>query len=401
MKSKNKSDRRDACRVAAIIAEYNPFHNGHKYHIEQTRAETGATHIVVVMSGNFTQRGDIAICPKHLRAKAALSGGADLVLELPAAFALSSAEQFALGAVSLLNALGCVDVLSFGSECGDVELLKEAAGAVHYSQTTDEFFAAMKRGKSYPAALQIAVEKYYTDDVSEVLAHPNNTLAVEYLKAVNESGSGIQPFTIARKGAAHDESASGEEQSILSAMQIREYLQGGNDVSPFTDMEITDADLADIARLETAILAKLRTMSAKEIRRAPNVGGGLENRIFKAARAARSLSELYFLSKTKRYTLARIRRAVMCCFLGITMNDVKIGVQYARILGMNARGREVLAFAKDCALPIDTSLAALAKSSDNAMRQSLLEDRCTNVYALAFEKNRPCGSEFTEKFVSL
>ncbi|MCL1789549.1 MAG: nucleotidyltransferase family protein [Oscillospiraceae bacterium] len=369
-------------KTAAIVAEYNPFHDGHKYHIEQTRKLTGATHVVVVMSGNFTQRGDLAIIPKHKRAKSAIQNGADLVIELPVAFALSSAEQFAAGAVTLLNALGTVDILSFGSECGNIDLIQEAAGAVVYAQTTDSFLNAMNNGKTYPAALQSAVEEYYTDDVVDVLTHPNNTLAVEYIKALNESGASAKPFTIKRKGAGHDEICE-ENSGFISASQIRTNML----------MSENAGDYADINRLETAILAKLRMMNVKEIRKTPNINGGLENRIFKAVRGARNLSELHFLSKTKRYTLARIRRAVLCCFLGITSGDVRLKPQYVRILAMNNRGREILG--KNCKLPVNSSLAALMKTDENAKRQALLEDRCTNIYALAFEKNQICGKEFT------
>ncbi|MCL2754735.1 MAG: nucleotidyltransferase family protein [Oscillospiraceae bacterium] len=389
-------------KPAIIIAEYNPFHNGHKYHIEQTRALTGATHVVAIMSGNFTQRGDTAIVPKHIRARAAVAGGADLVIELPVAFALSSAEQFALGAVRLANAL-CDNVgesvLSFGSECGELNLLEEAAGAVTYAATTDDFFGAMKRGKSYPAALQAAVEEHYSDDVVQVLASPNNTLGVEYLKALSETGSRIKPFTIPRIGAGHDEQLT-VDGGVASAMQIRSLLLSGKAADALTPMEFgQDTDFADIKRLEIAILSKLRTMSPKDIRKAPNVGGGLENRLFNGVRLARNLNELHCLAKTKRYTLARIRRAVLCCFLGITQSDVKLGVQYVRILAMNSRGKELIsaASAGGCPLPIDTSAAALSKKNDSALRQAALEDRCTNIYGLAFEKPLPCGREFTEK----
>ena len=390
-------------KTAAIIAEYNPFHNGHKYHIEQTRKLTGATHVTVVMSGNFTQRGDVAIVPKHIRTKAALEGGADLVVELPVAFALSSAEQFATGAVQILNALGNIDVVSFGSECGNVELLKEAAGAVHYAQTTDEFYSAIKLGRSYPAALQSAVEAYYTDDVVDILTTPNNTLAVEYIKALNESGSNIVPFTLNRIGAAHDSHVADvatADTPYASASQVREMLLQGKDVSALTPMLQEPLQLAEIKRLEVAILARLRTMTVKDIARAPGVRGGLDGRIFKAVRAARSLSELYFLAKCKSSTMARIRRAVLCCFLGITQSDVKHGAQYIRILGMNDRGKEILAGASDT-LPIDTSLRKLMNAGSSARRQALLEERATNIYALAFEQRGICGREFTEKAVIL
>ncbi|MDR0197560.1 MAG: nucleotidyltransferase family protein [Oscillospiraceae bacterium] len=386
-------------KIAAIIAEYNPFHNGHKYHVEQTRSVAGSTHIVAVMSGNFTQRGDIAVTDKHKRAETALRNGVDLVIELPVAFALSSAEQFAAGAVALINALNCVDILSFGSESGDIELLKEAAGAAHYAVTTDDFFSAMKSGLTYPAALQKTIEKYYTDDVVYALTEPNNTLGVEYIKALNESGSSITPFTVARKGAAHDEHKD-DRKEIASASQLRKMLAEGEDVSSLMPNMGETTDYADIRRLETAVLASLRLMSPAAIKRAPNVRQGLENRIYRAARAARSLPELFFLAKTKRYTMARIRRAVLCCFLGITKSDVKLPPQYARILGMNEKGREILSAAKS-ELPADTSLAALMKLGDGQKRQALLEERCSNVYALAFEKRLMCGGEFTAKPVIL
>ena len=165
-------------KTAAVICEYNPFHYGHKYQLDKTR-EMGATHIVAVMSGNFTQRGDVAIFDKYARARTALENGADLVLELPTRFSLSAAEGFARGAVSIIEALGCVDILSFGSECGDVAALKEAAGASEYAIHTDEFKEKMRRGASFPAALADTVKNYYTPDVYDILSAPNNTLGIE------------------------------------------------------------------------------------------------------------------------------------------------------------------------------------------------------------------------------
>ncbi|MBQ4165299.1 MAG: nucleotidyltransferase family protein, partial [Oscillospiraceae bacterium] len=175
-------------KTAAVICEYNPFHYGHKYQLDKTR-EMGATHIVAVMSGNFTQRGDAAIFDKYARARAALENGVDLVLELPTRFSLSAAEGFARGAVSIIEALGCVDMLSFGSESGDIAALKEAAGASEYAIHTDEFHELMRKGETFPSALAKTVKNYYTDDVYEVLSSPNNTLAVEYIKALDDIGS--------------------------------------------------------------------------------------------------------------------------------------------------------------------------------------------------------------------
>lgn len=385
--------------VCGIICEYNPFHNGHKYHIEQTREKFGATHIVGVMSGNFTQRGDVAVIDKYKRAETALKNGVDLVIELPVVYALGSAEQFAQGAVYLLNALSCVDILSFGSECGNIKQLREAAGAVLYAQESEEFASYMKEGLSYPAALQKAIEKYYTDDVIDTLACPNNTLAVEYIKAIDNIASPIKPVTVQRHIAAHDSEIINPQSNVLSASQLRKMIEAGEDISRYAP-ECDLSETASISYIETAILSKLRAMNKSALEKTPNVLLGLENRIYRAARVAGSLNELYFLVKTKRYTLARIRRIILSAFLGITKNDLQFSNSYVRILGMNGKGKEILAAAK-CNIPVNTSLSQLEKTGDKAKKQARLEARCDDQYALAFDKKRPCGLDFTAKPIIL
>lgn len=384
--------------VCGIICEYNPFHKGHKYHIEETRTRFGATHIVGIMSGNFTQRGDVAIVDKYKRTETALKNGVDLVIELPVQYALSSAEQFAQGAVYLLNSLGCVDMLSFGSECGSIDRLREAAGAVYYAQESEEFGKYLKNGMSYPAALQKAIEKFYTEDVLETLAAPNNTLAIEYIKALDTYASPIKPVTIKRIGAAHDQAAA-EETDKLSASQLRKMICEGQDISAFAP-ECDFSNTASVLNIETAILSKLRSMSKASIEKTPNVLMGLENRIYKAVGVSTNLNELYFLIKTKRYTLARIRRIILSAFLGITKSDLKINPAYVKILGMNGRGKEILANA-NCQLPVNTSLSKLAESGDNAKKQAKLEERCDNQYALALNQKQPCGLSYTAKPIIL
>lgn len=375
-------------RIGAIISEYNPFHNGHGYHIERTRA-AGVTHIAAVMSGSFTQRGDAAIYDKHVRARTALENGIDLVLELPARYSLMSAEGFARGAVEIIAALGCVEVLSFGSESGDVDALREASRAIEFTVHTEEFNMLLKRGKSYPAALHEAMLEYYTPDVAELIASPNNTLAVEYLSALDDIAGSVEAMTVKRLGAAHD---SGEEDVFISASAIRKKILSGEDVSAFAPA--VDAPSADISRLERAVLAGLRAMRAEDFERCHDSTGGLAARLYKAVRGARSLNELYFLAKTKRYTLSSIRRAVLCAFLGIDKEFAAEKPAYLRVLGMNARGKEILAAAK-CPVPIDTSLKALSKTSREAARQAALEARCTDIFSLAFAEPRPCGVDFT------
>ncbi len=382
-------------KTAAVICEYNPFHYGHKYQLDETR-KLGATHIVAVMSGNFTQRGDVAIFDKYARAKAALENGVDLVLELPTKYSLAAAEEFARGAVGIINALGCVDMLSFGSECGDIAALKEAAGASDYAIHTDFFSELMRKGSAFPAALAQTVKEYYTDDVYEVLSSPNNTLAVEYIKALDDIGSPVEPVTVQRFGADHDSDEEGER--FASASLIRKKILGGEDYLKLAPVITEPA--ADIRRLEAAILAKLRMMKPSEFESVYDAAQGLGERLYKAVRRAGSLDELYFLAKTKRYTLARIRRAVLCGFLDIDKKMLHEKPAYIRILGMNEKGREILAAAQ-CPLPIDTSLKSLMKQSREAHRQGAFEERCGDIYSLAFEKARPCGYEFTAKPVIL
>lgn len=387
-------------KTAAIIAEYDPFHFGHKHLIEQARA-AGATHVLAIMSGSFTQRGGVAIFDKFTRAKTALENGVDLVIELPARFSLTSAAGFARGAVDIAEALGCVDMLAFGSESGDIAALKEASGAIDYTVHTAEFNELIQHGNSYPAALQKALKKFYTDDVAEIIASPNNTLAIEYLNALDSRGSAIEPFTVRRYGAAHDEELdeSAEEQSeFLSGSAIRKLISEGKDYSKYAPL--VSAPSAELSRLERAILANLRALRPNDLERVADCAGGLGERLYKAIRKGTSLSGIYFMTKTKRYTLARIRRAVLCGFLGIDKEISREKCAYIRVLGMSAGGKEILS-AANCPLPIDTSLKALSKTSTEARRQAEFEARLTDIYGLAFEEPPVCGMDFTSKPVIL
>lgn len=375
-------------KTAAIISEYNPFHYGHKYMIDEAR-KAGADHIIAVMSGNYTQRGDIAVFDKFSRAECALRNGVDLVVELPTRCALMPAEGFARGAVEIILALGCVDMLAFGSESGDISALKEASGAIDYVTKTEEFSKEIKRGSSYPAALHKTLARFYTKDVSEVIDSPNNTLAIEYLNALDNAGSNIEPFTVKRAGARHD---SDEQGDYASASSIRKMILSGEDYSKYAPS--VNIPAADISRLETALLAKLRSMRKDDFERVFDCAEGLGERLYKAVRHGGSLSEVYFLTKTKRYTLARVRRAVLCAFLDIDKSFALEPNRYVRILGMNNKGKEILSSAK-CPLPIDTSLKALSKTSKGAAHQAIFEARCTDIYQLAFEKPRPCGTDYT------
>lgn len=382
-------------KVSGIICEYNPFHNGHLYHIRETR-KNGATHIVAVMSGNFVQRGDTAIMDKLERARLAVRSGADLVIELPVQHCLSSAEKFAEGAVWLLDSLGIVKELSFGSECGDAEKLGRVLDIVDETAKSraDDIRSIMEKGYTYPRALSSVINGI-NEEAADIISEPNNLLAIEYMRAIKRFSSKMNPFTVKRNGAVHDSSAavSGFASASFIRDRISAGINGADSIREFTTSIWADAvsraarsgELADISRLERIILYKLRSTDVSEIRKISDVGQGLEHRIY-AARMAGSLEELLFTVKTKRYTMARIRRILLSLLIGITKEDMTHLPPYGRILAINERGREILAAAKGKArLPYGTSIAKLSQFNSITKRFGDLEISASDVYGLARE----------------
>lgn len=392
-------------KVSGIICEYNPFHNGHLYHIRKTR-ENGATHIAAVMSGNFVQRGDTAIMDKLERARLAVRSGADLVIELPVQYSLASAENFASGAVYLLDSLGAVDELSFGSECGDTRKLLKAMETVDLAALThaDEIKSIMEKGYTYPRALNSVVNGY-DPEAAAIIAEPNNTLAVEYLRALKRSGSAMEPFTVMREKAAHDGTEASD--GFASASMLREMIENGESIDSFTTEEwaaavrsaVKNGETASMSRLERVILYKLRTCSVEEIAQICDVGQGLEHRIY-GARMAGSLDELLFTVKTKRYTMARIRRIMLALLIGITKTDMEQLPPYGRILAFNERGREILARAKGSAMiPFGSSIAKLSQLGDTAERFAELEIRASDIYGLALDTVTSAQKDYRAKIM--
>ncbi len=377
-------------QISSLICEYNPFHNGHKKMLDFMREQQGATHIVACMSGNFTQRGEAAILDKVSRTRTALQNGVDLVIELDTVHATSSAEGFACGGVFLLNALGCVDTLTFGSECGNIELLRQAAEISNSLEIGKRIPILLKSGMTYAAAYQAAVREYSSESVSAVFREPNNLLAVEYIKALNKCQSPICPTTLRRFGTAHD--SENTTADIASASYIRRLISE-NDMAYFnfvpesTRAEIQAAQAEGFAPhslsfLERTLLYKLRTMPLEEIRCLPDVSEGLENRIQAAAKCSNYMEVLDSI-KTKRYTAARLRRILLYILLGITKQDQKQLPYYIRVLGFNQRGREILKLAKTTArLPIYTRHADLKNMSPSAQKHFTSEIRHDAIYAL-------------------
>lgn len=379
-------------RVAGIITEYNPFHNGHAYIADAAR-KSGATHIVAVMSGNFVQRGGPAVFDRSVRAEAALKNGIDLVLQLPAVYASSPAQSFARAGVEILDGLGMIDELVFGSECGDTEKLVSAVCALESEEFKPLLEAELKKGISFASARENALRNIDSES-ADIIKSPNNILGVEYISALRKIGSGIIPVTFSRVGAEHDsDEFSG---NIASASYIRSNIrENWESFVPENAVEIyKNAPVADIGRIENAILYSLRTADAESLAKAPDVSEGIENRIISAAEKAKNLEELYSFSKTKRYSHARIRRIILNYFLGFTAMDTAVSVPYIRVIGFNERGAELIRKAKETAkLPIITKAADVADLGEKAQRVFSLECRAGDIFALCYDDITVCGSE--------
>ena len=375
--------------TAGIVAEYNPFHRGHAWHIAETRRRLGGdAPVVCVMSGHWVQRGECALADKWLRAALALDRGADLVVELPTPWAMASAESFARGAVSLLAATGVVDVLSFGSETGELAPLEDAAAALDGPGYPERLRAALGRGLSFPAARQEAAG-------AACLSAPNNNLGVEYLRSLRALGSTIRPLTVPRQGVGHDGPAAG---GFASASELRRLLRAGRgeEAAPYLTAPWS-GELADMQHIERAVLSRLRTMGEGDWAALPDGGGaeGLPSRLAKAAREAVSLEDFYTRAKTRRYPHARLRRLALAAFLDLRAAERPAAPPYVRVLGLGGRGRALLRKMKDtCPLPVIVKPAQARELDGPARTLFESEARYTDLYGLCFPAPRPCGAEW-------
>ena len=375
-------------QIVGIICEYNPFHTGHARQLAELRRR-GASGIVCCMGGNFTQRGDCAVVRKHVRAEAALRGGADLVLELPLPWATDSAEGFARAGVAVLRATGVVDTLAFGSECADAARLRRVAAALQSDAFADALKQELVKGDSFAAARERAAASLCGADAL-ALRQPNDILGVEYCKAL--TGSGVEPLALRRVGAAHDGGGAGE---YASASYIRRGLLTGDEraAAYLTDAmrSLYDAERlagrapVTLAALERAMLARLRSMDESDFARYDEGREGLYRRFCAAVGTAGGLDALLDAVKTKRYARARLRRMALAMFLGVTPDARRMKLPYLRVLGMNDRGKALLREMRDRAtLPILTKPAKVRELSRDAQRLMELEAKAADLYALAY-----------------
>lgn len=412
-------------KTVGLITEYNPFHNGHAYHIEKAKILTGADRVIVVMSGDFVQRGAPAVMPKHLRAKSALLSGASLIIELPVCFATGSAEYFAQGSISLLNQLGCIDSICFGSECGDLHLLKEIAQIladepIEYQTALKQ---ALKEGASFPAARQEALN-IYSDKYSEILASPNNILGIEYLKALAKIHSKMEPFTIKRIGAGyHDMDIDGQ---FSSATAIRSDIYQLADVNssseslPLTHIQTqVPSSCHELMKknyqtrypvkaddFSLLLKAKLLSETAGSLSHYLDMSPELANRILRLRNDYLSFEQFCDLLKTKELTRSRISRSFIHVLLGITndwLTAMKAPAPYARILGFRRDHADLLGILKRTSdIPLITS-PARAVLADTAYQMLELDVYASDLYESVITDlyGTPFHNELTKQIIKI
>ena len=394
-----------------IIAEYNPFHNGHLYQIQKAKELTGADTVITVMSGNFTQRGDTSLINKFEKAKIALQNEVDMVIELPTIYSISSAENFALGGVKILNEIGNIDYLVFGIEEENLEKLQAIADVL--VNEDDEFKRNIKeeldKGNSYPKAREIVLKKVLSsENVENIMQKPNNILAIEYLKALKTTNSKIKPFAIKRKNTMHNDENINE--NYASGTYIRKLFIENNFneikkvVPKYTyerllELKNQGTYVSSINDFSDIVIYKIRTMTKEEISQIADVNEGLKNSIKLASTTCKTIDEIIDKVSTKRYTKTRISRILTYILLDITKSEMeqsKNANQYIRVLGINKKCEGILKTINNNKL-----ITSLKKFEENNRENQLLniDKKATEIYTIKYPKSVQANLDYTSKFI--
>ncbi|MDD3839657.1 MAG: nucleotidyltransferase [Clostridia bacterium] len=410
-------------KVAGIISEYNPFHNGHLYHIQETKRRTDADYIICVMNGNFMQRGEAALVNKWARTEMALKGGADIVVELPVIFGVQSGELFSYAGVKILDSLNIVDFISFGSECGNIQSLNKIADILKDEPSAYKRLLKgyLKKGHSFAKARQQAISHYLNEDMSSIISSPNNILAIEYLKALKRIDSNMTPITIKRKGASY--SSHRLNKKISSATAIRTLIKNNSIKSkelennmPMPILEILHREF-EMGRgpifldsFEQIVLYELRKKDPDNLLKYMDISEGLENRILRNSKKYGFLRELLRKTKTKRYAYTRLSRILVNIMLDITENKIKLlmqngGPQYIRILGFSRNATHLVSYInKNSSLPVINKIPKHLNISNKLLIEMIQKEIfATDIYTLGYqnERERRAGMDHIMKPVIL
>ena len=409
-------------KVVGIIAEYNPFHNGHLYHLLQAKDLAQADYVVAVISGNFTQRGDTSIVDKWTKAYMAICGGCDLVLELPTVYSVSSAENFASGAVKILDSLKIIDSIAFGAEASDLATLNNIANVLFQEPRgyTNILTHELQKGISFPSARENAILMYLNDikRYTNILNSPNNILAIEYLKALKTQKSNMNPIMVKRSKVYYNDDRIVDDfasaTAIRKLIKRREY-EDLRKVVPRSTYKILSRQIRDgnivlgLENFEKEIIYTLRKMSIREIANLPDVSEGLENLIKNSADNCNDMSKLIANIKSKRYTQTRIQRILLYALLGIDkkmMEDSKKVTPYVRVLGFTNKGKELISEInkRNPKINMITSVKKFIeknnKPSNRTIMQMLQKDIfATDVYTLGFDFESKANLDFTNNMI--
>lgn len=402
--------------VLGIIAEYNPFHNGHKFHLEEAKRKANADYVVCVMSGNFTQRGDTSVIDKWEKTKLAIENGIDLVIELPVIYSISSAENFAQGAIKILKQIE-INKIAFGAETDDLEKLNSISKI--FNEEPEEYknilSEELKKGNSFPVARLNAINIYTGKDYSDILNDSNNILAVEYLKAIDKYGLKVDPIVIKRNKVNYMQEETKEEFASATAIrkmieennieQIKEYVPE-NTYLKLKELFESGNVIKNINDFKKEIIYKLRSMDKNQIEQLPDVSEGLENLIISAVNKHNKLELIINEIKSKRYTITRIQRIFLYALLGITKEDMyeskKIN-PYIRVLGFNKKGKDLISnvINNNAEVKVITSVKRfLENEEDDRLREMLNKDiYASNIYTIEFTSDETSNLDYTKKLI--
>ena len=401
-------------KILGIIAEYNPFHNGHKYHLEESKKKSNSDYVVAVITGNYTQRGSCSIINKWQKAKMAKENGIDLIIELPVIYSISSAENFAYGAIKILDSIN-VSNLSFGVECESLETLSKIANILYNEPSEYKSYLSteLSAGLSFPKARSNALNRYMNSDITKIINSPNNILGIEYLKALKRINSKIEPFIVTRQETNHND--KNIKENFASSSSIRNYINTNTNydllksVMPINSFNILIENINNgtfvnnIYSFEKEIMYVLRKMDIQEIKNLPDVNEGLENGIKKAANSCNNLTDFLSKIKSKRFTLTRIQRILLYSLLDITKTDMQLSkniIPYVHILDFNSKGKELISEIKKSNPNIITSVKKFKENCKDHNLVHILEKDilATNIYTLGYKKNSFGNLDYTSHY---
>ncbi len=388
-----------------IISEYNPFHFGHLYHLNQSILMSSADLKIAIISGNFVQRGEPSLVNKWEKAKCALSFGFDLVVELPTLYAISSAENFANGAVKIANLLEC-EYLSFGTEIGDIATLKDLSDLI--SLNDSKYMETVRKnisfGFSYPKSQQLAIEELFGNKYKDICC-PNNILGLEYLKSISSLNSNIKPITVARN---FEMSSSSD---IRSCIRLKNDINSFKEILPEFSFNIIKENILNghivysLKSFEKEIIYALRRISLDNLKNVPDIPDNMFNLIKKAANSCNTLLELISILKNKSITQARIQRILLYILLGITKDDIKMSktvLPYVRVLGMNNNGKNIVSSLSDKVCFV-TSVKDFENSCTNVnlLRMLEIDKFASDVYSLAYTNDSRGNLDYITRIITM